>query len=396
MAPLATHPELQMLFCCARLSPALEEVRALASQDIDWNMLATAAEFHGLTPLLLRNLRAAEINPPSDVAQKMEQWNGAALRQNLYLTSELLRVHGRLRECGVEAIPLKGAALASQVYGDLGLRPFSDIDLLIRREQVPKAEAVVRELGYEAEFTIPQQHRERWLRQQCELTFRRSGTIRLELHWDIAHPHFALETGVEEFWSRSSTVRVGDVVLPNLSPRDLLFMLIVHGTRHAWSRMMWLVDVAELLRQNPAIDWERLWQNSHSRGAVRMMATGLALVRKVFGVSIPAAEKAYGDANALALADQVIAFWNESFERHDPVDAERTPLSRHRWILRTRENRTQRWAYMRRVMLMVGEEEFGVVRLPGILAPFYKVLRFWNIFRKARPSSKDESARAES
>ena len=325
----------------------------------------------------------------------MEQWNAATLRQNLYLTSELLRVHATLKERGIETVPFKGPALASEIYADLGLRPFSDIDLLVRREQVHEAESAVKEIGYEAEFAIPPQHGERWLRQQCELTFRRSGTIRLELHWDIAHPHFALETGVEEFWSRLGTVRVGDAVLPNLSPQDLLFTLMVHGTRHAWSRMMWLVDVAELLRQGPAIDWEIFRQNSHSRGAARIMAAGFALVRKVFGVSIPEAEKAYSDPVALALADQVIAFWNDSLERHDPVAAEVPPLSRHRWIFRTRENRSQRWTYMRRVMLMVGEEEFGMVRLPRILSPIYKLVRFWNIFRKARASSKDESARAE-
>ena len=91
----------------------------------------------------------------------------------------------------------------------------------------------------------------------------------------------------------------------------------------------------------------------------------------------------------------MIAYWNDSLERHDPVAAELPPLSRHRWILRTRENRSQRWTYMRRVMLMVGEEEFGMVRLPRILSPIYKLVRFWNIFRKARASSKDESARAE-
>ena len=394
MAPLATRPELQMLFACARLSPALEQVRALASQELDWSQLAQAAEFHGLTPLLLRGLRTAGVSPASNTAKEMEQWNAATVRLNLYLTSELLRIHAAFKESGIETIPLKGPALASQIYGDLGLRPFSDIDLLVRREQINEAESAVKEIGYEAEFAIPQQHRERWLRQQCELTFRRSGTIRLELHWDIAHPHFALETGVEEFWSRLGTVQVGDAVLPNLSQQDLLFLLIVHGTRHAWSRMMWLVDVAELLRQGPAIDWESFWQNAKERGAARMMATGLALVREAFGVPLPPADQAPKHDAAIGLADQVIARWNESLGTRELPEAESAPLWRHRWIVRSRENRTQRWAYMGRVMTMIGEEEFGVVTLPGILSPFYNLIRWWNMARKARPGAKAVSMRA--
>jgi hypothetical protein len=398
MGPAAVHPELQLLLACARLVPDLEQVQSLAIQRIDWTRLASVAEFHGLTPLLLRNLKSAEVAIPSDTAKAMAEWDAATVRQNLYLTSELLRVHSALRERGIETVPLKGPAIASEIYSDLGLRPFSDIDLLVRREQIQQAESAVSELGYAPEFSIPAHLREGWLAQQCELTFRRSGTIRLELHWDISPLYFALETGVEEFWNRVSTVRVGDASLPNLSPADLLFTLIVHGTRHAWSRVMWAVDVAEFLQRGPAIDWERFWQNAASRGAARMMATGLCLVQRAFGVSLPRdlASQLRGDALAATLAEQVIVHWNEGFKRLEVADLEPTALWRHRWILRTRENRVQRWSYVRRLLTMTGEEEFSSVRLPGALSPLYSVVRFWNIFRKARPRTKSVAAASKS
>jgi hypothetical protein len=396
MASAAAHSELQLLFACARLSPGMEQVRSLAAHGIDWHRLASAAEYHGIVPLLVRNLQAANVSIPSDVANELERWNAATIRQNLFLTSELFRVHAALKERGIEAIPLKGPALAAELYRDLGLRPFSDLDLLISREQVHAAEIAVKELGYEGEFAIPPQHRERWLKQQCELSFRRAGATRLELHWDIAHPHFAHDTGVDGFWARLTTVQIGDTILPNFSPRDLLFTLIVHGTRHAWSRIMWLVDVAELLRKEPAIDWEEFWRNANLRGAARMMATGLVLVRRVFGVSVSnaATERAYSDEAALTLADQVIAHWSGSLKQAKNSDLEPTALWRHRWIIRTKENRSQRLVYRRRVMMMIGDEEFSLVRLPRLLAPLYNVVRFWNIFRRARPRARTASAQS--
>src|SRR5437868_5898654 len=117
MASVAVHPELQLLFACARLAPDLEQVRKPASQEIDWSRLADVAEFHGLTPLLLRNLQAAEVAIPVDVTTRMVQRNAATVRQNLYLTSELLRIHALLKERGVETVPLKEPALASEIYG---------------------------------------------------------------------------------------------------------------------------------------------------------------------------------------------------------------------------------------------------------------------------------------
>ena len=387
MAASATHPELRLLFACARLAPDSAQVRELAAIAIDWNKVADAAEFHGLTPLLLKSLGAAGVSLSEDVERVMEQRNAATLRQNLFLTSELLRVHGVLQDAGVEAVPLKGAVLASSIYGDLGLRPFSDLDLLLRRDQIAKAESAVATSGYEPEFTVPPQHRERWMKQQCELTFRRSGTIRLELHWDIAHPHFALETGVDGFWSRLNTVTVGDAALPNLSPQDLLFTLVVHGTRHAWSRMMWLVDVAELLRTVPPINWAGFLRDAELRGAKRMVATALLLAREVFSVVVndPAAAQAYQDNHARLCAEKVIAHWDNGLSLPNTTDLEPSPLWRHRWIMQTRENRAQRWSYRRRVFTMIGEEEFAAADLPRALMPFYTAIRFWHIVRKSRP-----------
>ena len=162
--------------------------------------------------------------------------------------------------------------------------------------------------------------------------------------------------------------------------------------------MMWLVDVAELLQGQPAIDGEEFWHNADSRGAARMMATALLLVQRTFGVSVPreVASQSHGDPLAARLAEQVIAHWNGGIERLEVADLEPPALWRHRWIIHTRENKAQRWNYVRRLVTMTGEEEFGAVRLPGVLSPFYNVVRFWNIYRRARPRTKPASTSSNS
>src|SRR3954468_4098437 len=183
MAAQANLPELQLLLHCARLSPDLGRVRNCAAVQLDWEKVVGAAEYHGLTPLLLRNLVAASVPIPGQQLEQLEQNDARAIRQNLFLTSELLQATSSLSEAGIAAVPLKGAVLARRIYGDIALRPFSDIDLLIRREQIADAESVISKLGYAPEFSIPAAHRERWLEQQCELTFCRAGLSRIELHW---------------------------------------------------------------------------------------------------------------------------------------------------------------------------------------------------------------------
>jgi hypothetical protein len=389
MASWAALPELRLLLACARLQPDLTQVRECAAAPLDWGKTAAAAEYHGIIPLLLANLKLANAALRDDVRRSMEQSAGATLRQTLFLTAEMLRVTAALKESAIMSVPWKGPVLTQSLYGDLALRPFSDIDLLLRREDIAPAESVLKALGYEAEFSIPATHRERWVNHQCELTFRRGETSRLELHWDISHPHFALETGVEDFWSRLASVKIGDASLPNLGDSDLLFTLIVHGTRHAWSRVIWLVDIAELLRTQPRIDWNAFVRNANERGAARLLATALILGRNVFDVSIGdrALQALYSDRAAGALAGRVLRHWEDAMERAGFSDLEPSPLWRHRWIMQSRERRVQRWSYAYRVLTMVGEEEFEAAQLPRTFSALYTPLRVWNVSRKARPKS---------
>src|SRR5438270_13901190 len=122
MAAQANRPELQLLLECARLTPDLGRVRDCAARQLDWEKVVGAAEYHGLTPLLLKNLLAADARLPEQQSKELEQNNGRAIRQNLFLTSELLRVVSSLREAEIEAVPLKGAVLATRIYGDIALR----------------------------------------------------------------------------------------------------------------------------------------------------------------------------------------------------------------------------------------------------------------------------------
>src|SRR5947209_9660817 len=110
MATPANRPELQLLLLCARLSPDIGQVRECAAPQLDWTKVVDAAEYHGLTPLLLRSLKLADAEAPEEGTLRiLEQRDGATTRQNLFLTSELLRVVSALRDSRIEAVPLKGS-----------------------------------------------------------------------------------------------------------------------------------------------------------------------------------------------------------------------------------------------------------------------------------------------
>ena len=63
-----------------------------------------------------------------------EIWNGGSqqMRKGVELTRELARIMACLENHSVDAIPYKGPALAQAIYGDVAMRQFSDLDILIR------------------------------------------------------------------------------------------------------------------------------------------------------------------------------------------------------------------------------------------------------------------------
>src|SRR5438067_2363962 len=104
-------PEIALLACCAqlRLAPyAAERLRAHVADA------------------------ARDVAPPSLLDPLRARAREIAAR-NLYATGELHRLLDVLADAGIAAMPWKGPALAAQLYGNLALRPFLDLDVLVRR-----------------------------------------------------------------------------------------------------------------------------------------------------------------------------------------------------------------------------------------------------------------------
>jgi hypothetical protein len=71
------------------------------------------------------------------------------------------------------------------------------------------------------------------------------GTL-LELHTrltDLAY-HFPLE--FDAVWSQRQSVVLHEHALSTLGNEDLLLYLAVHGTKHGWTCLGWVVDLVQL------------------------------------------------------------------------------------------------------------------------------------------------------
>ncbi len=185
-------PEWKLVLCCAR-APLLGDeheapLRDLLGRRLDWQRAGVIACQNRVGPLVYSALRRLPMPPDATPALEVVKCAYVATAaRNAVLFGALKMVLEALSAGRTPVIVLKGAALAETVYPERALRPMADIDLLIREEDLEKAECQLRDIGYEVAHD-PQTKTELRTRHH-HWVFRSArpvaGGIPIELHWSL-------------------------------------------------------------------------------------------------------------------------------------------------------------------------------------------------------------------
>jgi hypothetical protein len=204
---------------------------------------------------------------------------------NLERTAELGRVLGLLEQARIPAIPYKGPVLAQQVYGDVGLREFVDVDVLVPPAQAPRAIELVE--GYESTRPLTPRQKEFMLRTGHDFKLAREPGHVLELQWALGERASGLRVSVPSLFRRSMPVTFAGRTIRGLAPDDLLVVVAAHAGIHLFGRLEWIADVAEVVRvsDDPTILYALT--RAESLGLRRMLLVAVATTAHVLDAPIP-------------------------------------------------------------------------------------------------------------
>jgi hypothetical protein len=373
---VSAHTESDLLLACARTAidaNASARIERLLEQDIDWEGLIAEAHRHGVVPLVyhtLQNRVAARV--PADALEKLRAQYRSGAQQSMALTGALLQVMQSFADGGIQALPLKGPALAALAYGNLSLRSFCDLDILVRDRDVLAAKQILLALGYHPEK--PMTNRQEQLHLQTHYVYafvHRESHVIVELHYRIRPRYFAFALGAQQLWGQMVSVRVGREQVPSLAPEHLLLFLCAHGANHCWERLAWICDIAELLRSQPALDWPTLMERARAAGGERMLLLGLRLAQDLLGARLPPriADRAQRDRIVSLLACQVRA------RLFAPAEQPLGLFESAFFHLRARERWRERIQYCLGVATITTAEDWALVALPAPLAFLYSLIR---------------------
>ncbi|MDA3970412.1 MAG: nucleotidyltransferase family protein [Desulfobulbaceae bacterium] len=264
------------------------DVVSLVSQIDDWPEFCMLCQRHGLLALALKVVRLCFADDfPAEFNRSGQQLAFRNATSNLSLTRALLELLELFSQHSIAVLPFKGPLLGQQLYGDIGLRHFGDLDILIARGDVKQAVVLVAESGFVPEIDNVLSTIDQFSLQEDDLSFYREndGCV-LELHWDCAGCYLATPLTLSAV-DVSGFVSLAGRGVQSLSDEDLLVYLCVHGAKHVWERLEWLYSVAVLLDKYPEMDWDLVWIKACDWQCQRMLLLGLHLAHEFFGVDLP-------------------------------------------------------------------------------------------------------------
>ena len=243
---------------------------------LNWTYLEELAKFHGVVPLVYRNLNAICPELASkDTLNSLRRYTQASTLLNGLLAKELVVLLEAFDNNGISVIPFKGPTLAVTAYGDLSLREFVDLDLMVKQDSIPKARKILRLLGYAPKGKTSDAESPEMRNRRFHTLVKKNGMFRVDLQWLMANRYFSFQLDRDHLWENLQSISVAGKMVKALAPEELLVILCVHGSKHVWEELKWICDVAELVRAQEGMDWERLLARATEMRCLRMVYMGL-------------------------------------------------------------------------------------------------------------------------
>jgi hypothetical protein len=375
------RPEFELVLRSARARSSENDGRILGllREGLDWDRAMACAREHKLTAFLHQRFTVLDASPlAADQIQTLAESARDLAKNNLWFMGEMLWLHGTFHDAGIPAVPFKGPALAWLAYRDFALRTCVDLDFVVPQRHIPETVALLQGHGFTPQFDPAEAQAGQHGPAPGQYAFAPSEKHKfLELHTERTLRYFSHPLNLEEVNSRLIPLQIGGQILQSFSVEDLLVMLSVHGAKHFWERLAWVLDIAKLAEARE-VDWQLVKQIAAKMESTRVLLLGLSLAHDLFGARLPGPmlEDIARDRAVAVLANKV---YGQYVGNADPGAG---VLPRAAFRFQSRDGIGQGLRHTLRLAFSPTESDRQTVRLPHWLAPLYIFVRPWRLLRE--------------
>jgi len=367
-----TAPELRLLLACARAHPTTMDeaaIHKLLDGGVDWTLFVQKALDHGLAGLAGHTLaRLAPHKVPDEILSAFQTLIGQTRDSNHVLLNELFCLIEKLADAGVEAISFKGPVLTMQAFGDLGLRGFRDLDLLIRDRDLPQTIKTLRDFGYQRRGNLTEAQFDWIHRLQGQEIMFKPDVVAVEPHTRLTPIKMALNIDYDGLWRRAQRMDICGQPMLTFSPEDTFLVLAIHGGKELWWDIKWACDVADFIASHPQLDWIAIVDRARAYGCYRMLLLATSLARNFLGARVPdfIAAMEGRDPALEQIVGRIVARWQME-DTGGPPSNKTVSMDR----LRLHDGMVRKTSYILRTFFLPGPQHIALTTMPKLLGFAY-------------------------
>ena len=378
--------EIYFLFICSQSQHDKEDMQFIYAyiQKTPFNLetIINLATSHGILPLVYKAIKESlEEASASNIhmLSTLKLHYMSIVQSNMSMSSELIKLLHTLKKEHIEVIAFKGPTLAQVAYGDITLRQYGDIDILIKNKDRRKVIDRMTERGYIPEIALNPKTEKTFFSHVNVIAFYHPVSyIRIEIHWELLSKNYAISWEEADLWQTQTSIEMNKHHISILSTEQLLLYLCVHSAKHLYERIEWICDIDRLTRANPNMDWETVSSEAAKLGVSRIVHLSLALCETLFELKLPQIikEESQKDKVMQKLKNTII---KQNFGHTSPFKK-----SYHYFILmwKMRNKLSDKLSFVFLGIFTPTIDDFLFMQLPNKLSFLYILLRPYRLIKK--------------
>ncbi len=373
-----TSKEIRFLIACCQTNLSREDIQAIHSYQLtitNYQSLITAATQHGILPLVYKTLKSLN----AEILTELKTLYMSISQRNMLMSAELIRIMKLLKKNNIEALVFKGPVLSQMAYGDITLRQYVDLDVLVRKEDIHRVDSLLKELGYKRVIKLTENQEKLWLILKHDMSFYHpQNGIYFEMHWSLLDEDYPIQMNQQVLWEDPQTVNINGNEIQTFPMEELLLYLCIHGSTHLWERIEWIKDI-DLLIRTQTIDWEKLVHKAEHSNVETILYLGIYLTNTLFSTEVPSniKERISHNKKLTVLSDYIFKSWSG-----DHANGIKGTLQRTHTMLRLFPDTKARLAYLHKILIKPTLNEYDYVDLPKRMYWAYYFIRPYLLLKK--------------
>lgn len=332
----------------------------------------STAYSHGVFPLVYLTLKKYKDKIPLNIFNYMKSINMDIVKHNMLLTSELIKIMRLLEENNIKSIAFKGPTLAQLAYGDITLRQYADLDVLVEKEEIFKIEYLLKD-RYRRTLKLTSSQEDIWFKYAHDLGLMNDNGVNIEFHWLMFDSNHPINLSKIDFFQENIQVIINNQKINTISNEKFLIYLCIHGSKHLYERIEWVCDIDRFIKTQK-IDWEKLEDIIKNDNSRRFFLVGLFLTKILFDTKLGKNYENIFDKEYKSIISYIFYMWNSKQKPDNKNNI--------KYMLKLFISKFDKLKYINKIYFKPTFTEYWYINFPKLLHFLYYPLRQYLLLKK--------------